>query len=154
MLIALDVAASLVHVEFDIEVALVGDGEEVMRRVDDPGATTDLDVGGRDGAGSRLRDAEHRLLDIIGERQRERLEITDNLVDVFHDAADGLVLMHHAINTERPHGGAAQRRQEQSTHGVAQRVSEAAFERLQTEFGQIGRVLALGCFDKLRANQP
>ena len=154
MLIALDVAAPLVHVEFDVEVALVGDGKEVVRRIDDPGAPADLNVGGRHGAGARLDDAEHGLLDIVGERQRERLEITDDLVHVFHDAADGLVLMHHAVDSKRPHGGAPERRQEQSAHRVAQRVSEAALERLQTEFGQIGRVLALGCFDKLRTNQP
>ena len=126
MLIALDVAASLVHVEFDIEVALVGDGEEVMRRVDDPGATTDLNVGGRDGAGAGLGDAEHGLLDIVRKGQGERLEISDDLVHVFNHATDGLVLMEDAVDTKRPHSRSAQRRQEQSTHGIAQRVPEAA----------------------------
>jgi len=142
------------NLSVDVEVALVGDSKEVVRRIDDPSATAHLNVGGRHGAGARLHDAEHGLLDIVRERQRERLEITDDLVHVFHDAADGLVLMHHAVDTKRPHGGPAERRQEQSAHRVTQRVSEAALERLQTEFGQIGRVLALGCFDKLRTNQP
>jgi hypothetical protein len=62
--------------------------------------------------------------------------------------------MHNAFDAERPHGGATQRRQEQSTHRVAQRVTETALERLQPEFGQIRGVLALRRFDELRTDEP
>ena len=102
---------------------------------------------------SDLRDAQHDVLDVVGERQRERLEVADDLVDVFDDARDRLVLVHDAVDAERPDGRAAQRRQQHAPHRVAERVAEAALERLQPEFGDVGVVFALGRFDQLRADE-
>ena len=96
------------------------------RRVDDPGASVHLNVSGCDGARTRFGDAQHGLLDIVRQGQGERLEISDDLVHVFNHATDGLMLMEDAVDAKRPHGGSAQRRQEQSPHGIAQRVPEAA----------------------------
>ena len=93
-------------------------------------------------------------LDVVGERQRQRLEVADDLVDVFDDARDGLVLVHDAVDAEAPHGRAAERRQQHATHRVAERVAEAALERLEPEFGDVGVVFALGRFDQLRTDEP
>ena len=103
---------------------------------------------------SRLADVQHDLFDVVRQRQRERLEVADDLVDVFDDAGDGLVLVHDAVDAERPHGRAAERRQQHATHRVAERVAEAALERLQAELGDVGVVFALGRFDQLRADEP
>ena len=87
------------------------------------------------------------------ERERQRLEVADDLVDVFDDAGDGLVLVHDAVDAEAPHGGAAQRREQHATHRVAERVSEAALERLEAELGDVWIVLALRRFDELRTDE-
>ena len=59
-----------------------------------------------------------------------------------------------AVDAESPHGGAAQRRQQHAPHRVAERVAEAALERLEPELGDIGIVLALRRFDELRTDKP
>jgi hypothetical protein len=68
-------------------------------------------------------------------------------VDVFDHTRDRLVLVQNAVNPESPHGGAAQRRQQKTPHGVPEGVPEAALERLETEFCDIGIVFALRRFD-------
>ena len=97
---------------------------------------------------------QHGALDVFGERQRQRLQVADDLVHVFDDAGDRLVLVHDAVDPDAPHGRAAQRRQQHATHRIAERVAEAALERLEAEFGDIGVVLALGCFNQLRTDEP
>src|SRR5206468_10649966 len=73
---------------------------------------------------------------------------------VFDDARDGLVLVHHAIDPERPHCGAPQRRQQQAPQRIAQRVAVAPLQRLEPELGGIRVVLALGHLDQMRPDQP
>ena len=123
-------------------------------RIDDANAALVLDVGRGDGAGLVLGDAEDRVLDVFVERQRERLEVADDLVNVFDDARDGLVLVHDAVDAESPDRRAAQRREQHAPHRVAERVAEAALERLETEFCDVGIVFALGGFDQLRTDKP
>ncbi len=60
----------------------------------------------------------------------------------------------HAVDAEAPHGRAAERRQQHATHRVAERVAEAALERLEAELGDVRIVLALGRFDQLRTDEP
>ena len=52
-----------------------------------------------------------------------------------------------------PHRRAAERRQQHATHRVAERVAEAALERLEPELGDVRVVFALGRFDQLRADE-
>ena len=52
-----------------------------------------------------------------------------------------------------PDRRAAKRRQQHATHRIAERVPEAALERLQAELGDVRVVLALGRFDQLRTDQ-
>jgi hypothetical protein len=51
---------------------------------------------------ARLRDSEHDVLDVLGQRERQRLEVADDLVDVFDDTGNGLVLVDDAVDAERP----------------------------------------------------
>jgi hypothetical protein len=64
------------------------------------------------------------------------------------------VLVHDAVDAEAPHAGAAQRRQQEAAHRVAERVAEAALERLQPELGDVRVVVALRRLDELRAHEP
>ncbi len=57
--------------------------------------------------GAFAADMEHRLVDILGEHQRQGLEPLNDLVHVLQHALDGLVLVHHAIQSEAPHGAPA-----------------------------------------------
>ena len=41
------------------------------------------------------------------ERERQRLEVANDLVNVFHHTGNRLLLMHHAVDAEAPHGRAA-----------------------------------------------
>ena len=111
------------------------------------------DVGGRHGARPGLLDAQQRVLEAVLETQRQRLQVADDLVHVLDDAGDGLVLVHDAVDAERPDRGAAQRRQQHAPHGVAERVAEAALQRLEPELGDVGIVLALRRFDELRTDE-
>ncbi len=94
------------------------------------------------------------VLDVVREDERQRLEVADDLVHVLDDARDGLVLVHHAVDAERPHGGAAERREQHATHRVAERVAEATLQRLEAEFGDVRIVVALRRFNELRADEP
>ena len=95
MLVGLDVAAALVDVQLDREVAVVLQREEVVRPVDDayaaraPRCRPAVTAPALD-----LAMCEHRLLHVVVERQGERLEVADDLVDVLDDAGDRLVLVH------------------------------------------------------------
>ncbi len=62
--------------------------------------------------------------------------------------------MHDAVDADAPDRRAAERRQQHAAHGVAERVAEAALQRLEAELGDVRVVLALRAFYQLRANEP
>jgi hypothetical protein len=64
------------------------------------------------------------------------------------------VLVNHAVDAEAPDGRPAQRREQHAPHRVAERVAEAALERLEAELCYVRVVVALGGFDQLRTDQP
>jgi len=74
-------------------------------------------------------------------------------VDVFDDTRNRLVLVNDTVDAEGPHGSAAQRRQQHPAHRVAERVAEAALQRLEPELSDVWIVLALGCFNQLRTDE-
>src|SRR5258708_30397010 len=154
MLIGFDVAAPLVDVEVDVDVAVVRKRREMLPRIVDARAVGGVDVGGGDGASLRLRHPKDGLFDIVGKAQGERLQVADDLMDVFHDAGDGLMLMDDAVDSEARDGGAAEGRQQHAPHGVAEGVAVAALERLEPELGDERVVFALRGFYKLRTNEP
>ena len=109
MLIRFDVTPALVHVQIDVDVAVVLQREEMMSRVDDAGASRRLDVRRRYRTRLALGNTQDGLFDIVRERERQILEIADDLVNVLDDARNGLVLVDDAIDAKAPDGGAAQR---------------------------------------------
>src|SRR5207237_8106909 len=121
--------------------------KEVLGAIDDSDASLTLNVRRGDNPGRALGDAQHGVLDALVERQRQRLEVADDLMNILDDARDGLVLVEHSIDAESPHRRAAQRREEKTPHGVPEGVSEAALERLKSEFCDVGIVFALRRFD-------
>ena len=110
-------------------------------------------VPGVDRTGALAPDVEHRVVDVFGQDQGERLEPLHDLVDVFQHALDGLMLVHHPVEPEAPDRAAAQRAEEKPAEGVAERVAEAPLQRLEAELGGVGIVVALGHLDQVRADQ-
>src|SRR4051794_36647640 len=147
VLIGLYVPTTATDVQLDVDVAIALQREEVLVAIDDRDATLALDVGSGHSAGRVLRNAKDGVLDALVQRQRERLEIADDLVDVFNDARDRLVLVKNAIDAEAPYRGTAERGQQETPHGVSEGVAEAALERLESEFCDVGIVFALRRFD-------
>jgi len=70
-------------------------------------------------------------------------------VHVFDDARDGLVLVHHAIQAERPHRGAAERGEQHPAQRVAEGIAVAPLQRLQAELGGVLVVFPLGHLDQM-----
>jgi hypothetical protein len=124
-----------------------------MIRLDDAGTARALDVPGRDGPTLGLLDAKYSLVDIVRQRQHQRLQVADDLMHILDDTRDGLMLVENAIDAERPDRRSAERRQQHTPHRVAQRVAKTALERLEAELGNVRVVLALRRFDELRANE-
>jgi hypothetical protein len=98
-------------------------------------------------------EAQHGLVHFGSEDERELLQALNDLVDVFDDARNGLVLVHDAVDAECPDGGPAQRREQQTAQRIAQRIPIAPLERLEPELGGVGVVLALGHLDQVRPDQ-
>ena len=65
VLIGFDVAAALVHVQLDVDVAVVLEREEMVVAVDDRDAGIGLDVAGGDRARLALRDAQDRVFHVL-----------------------------------------------------------------------------------------
>src|SRR6185503_10757688 len=114
--------------QVDADVAVVLQREDVMVGFDDANTAGDLDVSGRHGTSLALGDAKNRLLDVVRQRERQRLEIPDDLVNVLDNAGNGLVLVDDAVDPEAPDGGPAEGREQHAPHRVAQGVAEAALE--------------------------
>ena len=68
-------------------------------------------------------------------------------MDVLDDTRDGLVLVQDAVDTESPHCRSTERGKQETPHGVSEGMSEAALERLKSEFCDVGIVFALRRFD-------
>src|SRR2546422_11776928 len=129
MLLGLDVAPALVDVQLARDLAVVLEREQQLVRVHDRHGPLRLDVAGVDRPGLVAHDVQHRFVHVGGEHQGELLEALDDLVHVFDHPRDRLVLVHHAVDPERPDGGAPQRGQEHPAQRVSQRVAVAPLER-------------------------
>ncbi len=154
VLLGLDVAASLVHVELDVQLAVVLEREQVVRRINDAHRRVPLDVARGYRARFRLLDAQYGFVDILVQCEGQCLEVANDLVHVLDDTLHRLMLVQHAINAERPDRRAAQRREQHAPHGVAKRMPESALQRLEAKLGHVLIVFALCGFYQLRPNQP
>ena len=63
----------------------------------------------------------------------ELLEVEDDVGDVLADARQRRELVRDALDLDRGHGGALERREQHAAQRVAERVAEAAVERLDHE---------------------
>jgi hypothetical protein len=147
MLIGFDVPTTAADVQFYVDLAITLQREEVLVTIDDRDAALAFDVGRGYSARRVFRNAKNCVLDALVQRKRECLEIADDLVDVFDDARNRLVLVKNTIDAEAPNRGPAERGQQKTPHGVSEGVSEAALERLESEFCDVGIVFALRRFD-------
>src|SRR6185437_15481917 len=109
VLIGLDITAAVIHVQLEGDVAIVLQREEMMVGLENRESGRSGDVAGLDRCRSGLGDADDGCLRRIVETQDERLEVRDDLMDVFHDTRNGLVLVYDTVDAESPNGGAAQR---------------------------------------------
>jgi hypothetical protein len=102
-------------------------------RVEDLEVGGCLDVAGRDDASALLRDVHLDLGRGTVEAHDEVLEVEDDVGDVLADARKGRELVGDALDLDRCHGRAFERREQHPTKGVPERVTEAAVERLDRE---------------------
>src|SRR6185436_17614399 len=89
-----------------------------------------------------------------GQREGQRLEIANDLVDIFDDTRNCLVLVNDAVDAECPYRCAAERREEHAAHRVAERMTKPALQRLEAEFSDVWVVFALRGFDQLWPDEP
>jgi len=151
--VALDVAAALVHVQLDVDLAIVLDREQELVGVHDAHRAVGLDVAGVDRAAAAALDVQGRLVHLLVEHERERLEPLHDLVHVLEDALDRLVLVDDAIHAETPDRAPPQAGEQHPPEGVAERVAEPALERLEPELGGVRVVLPLHHLDGVRADE-
>ncbi len=88
-----------------------------------------LDVAGAHRARALLRETQLRLLAGVQAR-RDLLEVQQDVDHVFLDAFDAGVLVEHAFDLGLGDRAAGHRGQEHATQRVAERMAEAALERL------------------------
>ena len=105
-----------------------------MIGVDDLDVVIDGDIAGCDRARTLLAERQGRLVAIV-HAQRNLLQVEQNVDDILLHALDGGVLMQHAIDLCVDDGRTRHRRQQNTTQGIAQRMTETALERLQGYLG-------------------
>src|SRR3954447_17935727 len=119
------------HVHLELGLGL--ERRDVDVRVEDLDARREVDVLGRDVAGAG---ADERRLDLGRIRvhaAHDALEVEDDVGHVLLDALDRRELVGDALYPDAGHGRTGERRQQNASQGVAERVAEAAIERLDRE---------------------
>jgi hypothetical protein len=108
--------------------------------VDDLDIVRRLDVGGGHQALAVLAQAQRDFIAVV-ELEHHALEVEQHVDDVFLHAIDGRILMHHPGDGDFGRRMAGHGRQQDPAQGIAQRVAVTALERLERDFGAIGRHL-------------
>ncbi len=154
VLLGLDVPSALVDVQLPGDLAVVLQREQQLVGIHDRHRAVLLDVARVDRPRAVALNVQDRLVYLRGEHQRQLLQPLNDLMHVLDDRGDRLVLVDHAVETEGPHGGAPQRREQHAAQRVAESVPVAPLERLEAELGGVGVVFPLGHLDQVRTNQP
>jgi hypothetical protein len=76
--------------------------------------------------------------------ERDLLHVEDEVGDVLADSGEAAELVQHALDADRGHRGALERRQQHPPQRVAERQPEAALQRLGDEGRAAARVAAPG----------
>jgi hypothetical protein len=116
-------------------------------------ASLGLHVSGRHDTGFVHMNLQNSVIHVVVKRDDQGLEVLDYLVDVLDHASDGLVLVHHAIDAERPNGRTTQRGEQHTTDGVAKGVTKSTLKRLDHELRNTTVFRFLGGLDALRQYQ-
>ncbi len=137
-----DVAAAALDAQLHVQLAALGDGRDVRIRFQDFDVGVGFDVRGAHRA--RLVLPQRQRLGVVDvARQRQLLEVEDDVGRVLDHALDRRELVQHAVDL---HGGdrrAFDRRQQHAAQRVADGRAEAALERLRVEAAEpIGQGLA------------
>ena len=102
----------------------------------------DVMVGGDVSGGDLARPllGEHQLGFVAGvHAHRHFLQIQEDFDDIFLDAFDGAVFMQHLVlNLRFGDGRARHAGKQQAAQGIAERVAETAFQRLDGDAGPVG----------------
>jgi hypothetical protein len=126
------------HLHVDLRALVERADHQVL--VEDLNVVADLDLTGAHlaRAGRLQRDA---LRAIAVHADGKRLDVQDDVGHVLTDARDRRELVENALDLDRGHRRALERRQQHATQRVAERQAEAALERLGDD-GRAARGLA------------
>src|SRR5438552_4744418 len=127
------VAAAASDRQRQLQAAAIGEVRDLELRVEDLELRRRLDVAGGDDAGALLRDVHLDLGGVAVEARNEVLQVEDDVGDVLPDAGKRRELVRGALDLDRGDRGALERGEQHAAQRVAERVTEAAVERLDLE---------------------
>ena len=127
------VAAAAADRQRHLEPAVAGEVRDLELRVQDLELGRRLDVGRRDGARALRRDVHLDLGRLAVQARHEVLQVEDDVGDVLAHARQRRELVRGALDLHRGDRSALERREQHAAQRVAERVTEAAVERLDDE---------------------
>src|SRR3989440_7578146 len=128
-----EVAAAAADRERQLELAALREVRDLEVRVQDLEVGRSLDVAGRDRAGARLGDVHLDLGRLAVQAADQVLQVEDDVGHVLAHARKRGELVRDPLDLHRGDRGALERREEDAAKRVAERVAEAAVERLDHE---------------------
>ena len=153
MLIRQYEAATLVHMQLHLHGALLLKREQVVVRIHDLSTCGRLNHPRSDSTWLVGLQREYTVIDVVIHRDDERLEVLDDLVNVFHDPLNGLMLVYNAVGPKGPNRRAAKRRQQHPSHRVSERMAETTLEGLDHELSRSCTFARIDGFDTLRQHE-
>ena len=137
-LVALSRDVPTAHADADAHVqrAAIGNGANDVLGVNERELGGNLHIGAGHRARALDRNGGRGFRVVLGEgRENKALHVEDDIGDVFDDAFSGRELVLNAFDLDSRGFGSVQRRQQNATHAVTQRVSETTLKRLDDEAG-------------------
>ncbi len=128
-----DVPAAAPDRQGHLELALVREVRELQVGIEDLELGRRLDVGRLDHARAALGDVDLDLRGVAVEQADEALEVEDDVGDVLTDARQRRELVRDPLDLDRGDCRSLEGRQQHPAQRVAERVTEAAVERLDLE---------------------
>src|SRR5690606_21084517 len=113
------IAAALLDLDVDFELAGLGKIGDDMIGIDDLDVVRQLDVGGRDHTLAFLAQHQRDVVTVV-QLEDHALQVQQNVDDVFAHAGDGGVLVHNTRNLHLGRGIAGHGRQQDAAQRIAQ----------------------------------
>ncbi|MCY1513772.1 hypothetical protein D9M68_482870 [compost metagenome] len=130
------VATALFNLDLHFQLACVRQVADRMAGVDDLDVVRQLDVAGQHRAGAGLAQHQGHFVAIV-QLENHALQVQQDVDDIFANARDGRVFVHHARHLHFGRRVAGHRRQQDAAQGVAQRMTVATLERLHHDLGMV-----------------